>query len=233
MIKLYQFAPATYWQLPNASPFCMKVETYLKMAKLPYEIVSITDPRVAPKGKLPFIEDNGKIISDSAFILEYLKTTYGDSVDGQLSKQEQSESLILQKMMEEHLVWVLIYNRWMDPEGWRVVKNNYFKAIPKLLKGIIIPQIRKKMLKSLNLQGMGRHSRDEIYRIGAKAIDALSARLDTQDFFFGKIPSSVDAVAHAILSNILKTPINTPLQRHARSNVRLNAYCQRMDALYY
>jgi hypothetical protein len=28
MIKLYQFAPA--WDVPNLSPFCVKVETYLK-----------------------------------------------------------------------------------------------------------------------------------------------------------------------------------------------------------
>lgn len=32
MIKLHQLAPA--FGLPNASPFCMKVETYLRMAGL-------------------------------------------------------------------------------------------------------------------------------------------------------------------------------------------------------
>ena len=34
-IKLYQFPPAL--GLPNASPFCMKLETYLRMAGLPFE----------------------------------------------------------------------------------------------------------------------------------------------------------------------------------------------------
>ena len=38
MIKLYQFNPA--WGLPNPSPFCMKVETYLRMVGLPYEVVN-------------------------------------------------------------------------------------------------------------------------------------------------------------------------------------------------
>lgn len=36
MIKLYQFEPA--FGLANASPFCMKLETYLRMADLPFEI---------------------------------------------------------------------------------------------------------------------------------------------------------------------------------------------------
>ena len=38
MIKLYQFKPA--WGLPNPSPFCMKVETYLRMAGLSYEVIN-------------------------------------------------------------------------------------------------------------------------------------------------------------------------------------------------
>jgi len=38
VIKLYQFAPA--FGLPNASPFCMKMETYLRMAGLPFELVN-------------------------------------------------------------------------------------------------------------------------------------------------------------------------------------------------
>ena len=33
MIKLFQFPPA--FGLPNASPFCMKLETWLRMAGLP------------------------------------------------------------------------------------------------------------------------------------------------------------------------------------------------------
>ena len=38
MIKLYQFKPA--WGLPNPSPFCMKVETYLRMAGLSYGVIN-------------------------------------------------------------------------------------------------------------------------------------------------------------------------------------------------
>ncbi len=38
MIKLFQFAPA--FGLPNASPFCMKLETYLRMAGLPFQLVN-------------------------------------------------------------------------------------------------------------------------------------------------------------------------------------------------
>jgi len=33
MIKLYQFPTA--WGLPNPSPFCMKLEVYMRLAEIP------------------------------------------------------------------------------------------------------------------------------------------------------------------------------------------------------
>ena len=47
MIQLYQFAPV--WGIPNLSVFCVKLETYLRMANLSYEKHS-TVPFGAPKG---------------------------------------------------------------------------------------------------------------------------------------------------------------------------------------
>lgn len=57
MIQLYQFAPA--FDLPNASPFCMRLETYLRMAALPFEIprFKLQQFQGAPKGKMPYIVD--------------------------------------------------------------------------------------------------------------------------------------------------------------------------------
>ena len=82
MIKLHQFAPA--FGLPNASPFCMKVETYLRMAGLPYELVNSGDIFRAPKKKLPFIDDGGELVADSSFIIDHLKSRHGDPLDGGL-----------------------------------------------------------------------------------------------------------------------------------------------------
>ena len=51
MITLHQFARV--WDIPNLSPFCSKVETYLRMAGIPYEVADAIPP-TAPKGKLPY-----------------------------------------------------------------------------------------------------------------------------------------------------------------------------------
>ncbi len=46
MITLYRFAPV--WGIPNLSPACVKVETYLRMVNLPYEVRSAV-PMKAPR----------------------------------------------------------------------------------------------------------------------------------------------------------------------------------------
>jgi glutathione S-transferase len=71
MLKLYQFSPR--WNIPNTSPFCLKLETYLRMAQIPYTNKYVNDPRKSPKGKLPYILDDGKKIADSNLIIDYLQ----------------------------------------------------------------------------------------------------------------------------------------------------------------
>lgn len=93
MLKLYQFAPA--FGLPNPSNFCLKLETYLRMADIPFESVYGMEMNKAPKGKMPYIEDSGNTIGDSNFIIEYLKQTYGDKLEAHLTPSEIALSLAM------------------------------------------------------------------------------------------------------------------------------------------
>jgi glutathione S-transferase len=118
MIKLY--AAASAWDVPNVSPFVLKVDCYLRMVGLPYELCSFQSPQElvqAPKGKVPYIEDRGQKIADSGFILEYLQTTYGDPLGDQyLSPRDQAIALGMRRLMEEHLYWAITYAHWMEDE---------------------------------------------------------------------------------------------------------------------
>ncbi|MBX9811968.1 MAG: glutathione S-transferase N-terminal domain-containing protein [Burkholderiales bacterium] len=46
----------------------------LRMAGLPYECPRGANHMRAPKGKLPYIEDNGRLIADSTFVIDYLNS---------------------------------------------------------------------------------------------------------------------------------------------------------------
>ncbi|PZD72090.1 hypothetical protein C1752_03983 [Acaryochloris thomasi RCC1774] len=231
MLTLYQFEPA--WGLPNASPFCMKLETYLRMTGIEYKSDTSADVRKAPKGKLPYIEDNGQIIADSNLILEYLKTTYGDRVDEHLSAAEVAIALAMRRLIEENLYWALVYSRWIDEENWLKTKAVYFSGLPPIIK-LLVPKIaRKSVIQNLKGHGMGRHTAAEVYQIGATDLQALSDFLAEKPFFMGDQPTTLDASAYSLLANILNETLTSPLRDKAEKLENLAAYCQRMQARYY
>jgi glutathione S-transferase len=231
MIKLFQFPP--YFGLPNSSPFCMKVETYLRMVKLPFEIVKIHNPRPAPKGKLPYIEDNGLIISDSVFILDYLKEKYGDPLDIHLNEYQKAQSFALSRMLEDHLYWVMLYNRWIDETNWSITKNAFFGKAKGFVRYVVPILYRKKLIKDLHAQGLGRHSKEEIYAFGIKDLEVLHTFLMQNTFLLDKEPVSIDASAYAFLANILEPPQSSPLKEYATSKKRFIDYCASMKERFY
>jgi glutathione S-transferase len=231
MIKLHQYQPS--WGLPNASPFCLKLETYLRMAKIPFECTHHAHPRKAPKGKLPYIEDKDQKVADSNLIIEYLKSSYGDTLDRHLSAQQKAAGLGMRRMIEENLYWCLVYSRWFDERGWVNVKKEFFGSLPPVLRKIIPELVKKSLWRQLQGQGMGRHNRVEIYKIGMADLSALSDFLDSKMFFLGDRPTTLDATAYGFLANILWAPIRSPLKEWTQKQPNLVDYCIRMRDKFF
>lgn len=231
MIKLFQFNRV--WGLPNGSPFCTKLETYLRMAQLPFEVEFISRPQGAPKGKLPFIEMDGKRYPDSEFIIDELKRYHGDALDQHLTKEQRALAVLIDEACCERLYWVSVYFAWQDDTGWAVVKEGYFGRLPALLRWFLPEQIRKHMIKTLYAEGIGRHSRQENAYLGCKTIDALATMLGDKPYFLGDKPTSIDATTFAFMVNTLLRPGDNPLKKHALTIDTLKTYCDRMWGEYY
>ena len=231
MIRLYQFRPA--FGLPNASPFCMKVETYLRMAGLAYECPRGADLRKAPKGKMPYIEDEGAVVADSSFIIDHLKRKYGDPLDSHLGAAERAAALAVQRLFEENTYWAVLYFRWFEEAGWAHTRAAFFDWMKPPLKWIVPMVARHLVRKELHGHGMGRHTRDEIVAIGMKDLTAAADFLGDKPYFMGVQPSSLDATGYAFLANVLWAPYETPLKLHAQKRPQLESYCQRMKQRYY
>jgi glutathione S-transferase len=233
MIQLYQFAPA--FGLPNASPFCMKLETYLRMAGLPFEIprFKLQQLQGAPKGKMPYITDGSRTVSDSSLIIDYLKSTYGDPLDSWMNAEQRAVALAWQRLLEEHYYWVGVYTRWVEPAGWALMRPTFFAGMPAPLSWIIPALARRGMVKELHGHGMGRHSREEIYALGCGDLTALADFLGDKPYLMGEQPCALDAVAYGFLANLLWVPLESPLKQHAKTYPQLERFCERMRARYY
>jgi glutathione S-transferase len=230
MITLYQFAPV--WAIPNLSQACVKVETYLRMANLPYKVRS-TIPMKGPKGKLPFIEDRGKKIADSRFIIEYLQQSYGVDPDKDLNRQERAISNAMQRMIDDDLYWVVLYSRAVMPENWHEYKQALFHVLPPIIRDIVAPIIRRHLQSELYGQGMSRHTESEVFALGKKDLTSLSDFLDDKPFFMGEQPTLLDATAFGFLVNVLWCPINSPLKEYAKRLENLPQFSDRMKGRFF
>ena len=227
-VKLYQFPSA--WGLPNPSPFCMKLEVFLRLAEIPYEVVTWPDPRKAPKGKLPFIEHDGNRIADSHFCLLYLAETFEVSLDDHLSAGQKAHGFALCRMLDEYFYWMGVYNRWIDDRVWPQVKAQFFAPLPPVVRDLVAAMLRGKVRKALKLQGLGRHSQKEIYFLAEECLEVLVDLLGDNTFVFGALPSYYDATLYSYVANALLVPFDTELQRAKDGVPGLVAYCERMKA---
>lgn len=224
MITLYQFKRT--WGLPNLGHFNVKVETYLRMADLPYQIVE-TMPLKAPKGKLPFIKDGSNKIADSTFIINYLKSQYGDPLDKDLTIEQRAVMIAMQRLLEEHLYWVGMYTRWhYTQENWQVNKQAIFGGMPPIIRDIVAAIYRRLIVKQIHGQGLGRHNTEDVFQLGRVDLDALSTFLAEKPYFMGDKPTTLDASAFGILINTLWHPIESPIKDYGlnQKNLRLFAF---------
>jgi glutathione S-transferase len=205
------------WGLPSIGPFCLKLETYLRMVDLPYETVVDATPFGAPKGKLPWIEHDGHKIGDSGFIIEYLERKFGCDADGSLSDDQRSIARSMRRLLEDNLYWTIVYDR----------------GVPSAARPLIAPVARRGVRKQLAAQGIGRHTREEIHAIGRSDIDALAMFLGDKPFLMGDEPTQLDAVAYGVLANIAVEPIASPVKDELQSRANLVAYLERVRERYF
>jgi glutathione S-transferase len=231
MIKLHQFART--WGIPNLSVFCVKVETYLRMNKLPYEIVESL-PLKGPRGKLPYLEDGGRKLSDSRLIVNYLKEKYGDPDKAQLTLEQQAIATAYQRLLEEHLYWIGMVTRWNYTEkNWQTNKHAIFSGLPPIARDLAAAIYRVKIKSQIKGHGMGRLTHEEMFDLGREDIDSLADFLGGKPYFFGDEPSSLDACVYGVLVNTQGCPIESPLKDHALSKQNLLDYCRRLQAEFF
>jgi glutathione S-transferase len=221
------------WDLPSISPFCLKLEAYLRIASMPFKAVVDATPFKGPKGKLPWIEHEGRRIGDSGFIIEYLEKRFGRAVNAGLSPTEQAIAHAMRRLIEENLYWTMVYDRWMVDEHWRRFRDVVLGGLPVPVRPLIGPIARRGVRRQLQGHGIGLHSQDEIYSIGAADLRAIGEFLGAKPFFMGETPCEIDATAYGFLANIVQVPIESPLKYEALERTNIVEYVKRIDERYF
>jgi glutathione S-transferase len=230
MITLHTFGPA--FGLPDPSPFVIKAETLLKMSGLPYR-TRTGELGKAPKGKLPYIEDDGELIADSTFIRWHLERKHRVDFDRGLDAEQRATAWAFEKMAEDHLYWALVDALWLDDANFRKGPATFFAKVPAPLRPFVIAMVRRQLRTRLHGQGMGRHSRAEIVELATRSIDAVADYLGQRPFFMGSEPTGVDAAMFGFVAGVLCPQFESPMRAAAERHDNLKRYVARMTARFY
>ncbi|XP_077982058.1 failed axon connections homolog [Glandiceps talaboti] len=212
---------------PGVSPFQLKLETYLRFAKIPYK--TIHGSKMSPKGKTPWIEFNGETMGDSSFIIEFLNKKFQVDLSQHLSPQERAIARAFQKMAEENLYWTTVYNRWIDK------RSTFSTLLPSsCIVGLAVKLTRGGLRKKLKAHGIGLHSEEDIYHIAEKDIRALSVFLDDKNFLFGEEPCEEDCAIFGLIAQMVWQLADSPQEALVKGDcVNLQQYCFRMKERFW
>lgn len=230
MITLYTFG--RMFGLPDPSPFVTKAEVLLKMSGLPYRCDTGGFGK-APKGKLPYIDDDGTVVADSTFIRWHLEDKHGIDFDKGLGAVEKSTAWAVEKMCENELYWAVVYDRWLDDARFDRGPRKFFDRAPALVRPAVIAMVRRKVRRELHGQGLGRHTQAERERIARRDLVTIADILGDKPWLMGQQPCGADATTFPFVLGVLCPHFQSPLRTAAEGMKTLVAYRDRGLATWF
>ncbi|EGT41012.1 hypothetical protein CAEBREN_12900 [Caenorhabditis brenneri] len=206
VVYLYQFPRCRL--LPNLSSYCMKVETWLRMSDITYEVPKCSFTLRSKEGTMPFVELNGKEYYDSSFILRDVDEAIKHvSIDDHLSAEQKATSRAFEAMTEKSMAVTAWYNRMENAEKLiDLFDPNIFGLFTAFIKVVESRFYASTLLKRISGTDIGFHSREDIMTIGIEDLKAISKYLGNKHYFHGFKPTKVDACIFSNLCQIYYAP---------------------------
>ncbi|XGW17133.1 hypothetical protein V3C99_002051 [Haemonchus contortus] len=232
-VYLYQFPRAR--TTPQASPQCLKVETFLKVNNIPYEVCPIPPAR-SQYGLLPFIGLNGEHIADSQIIINRLKSHF--NVKPLSSPRDEAISRTIERTAENHTLSLMRQVKVIEDTNNLFLKmfiqelgcpDAFLPALTPFVARIMKQKVRKVIATSI-----GELSVEEFKELLRNDLDTYQDLLGENQYFFGDDMSSADCTVFSLLASILYGPSDTYAKEVLQEQYpRLVSYCDHIRDTFY
>ncbi len=226
MLTLYSYP--TLFGVADNNAYGLKVFAFLKLTGLPFRHEHIFDTSAAPRGQLPYIEDDGEKIGDSETIIAHLIRKYRLTIDDTLTPAQRETNFLLTRMFDD-LYWVMSYSRWQDERYWPVFRDALLHEHPRLTEGDLL-KAREFNAKRYYFQGIGRFAPDAAMARGLADLAVLAKRIPASGYLHGEKPTSIDAAVYGFIANIYFYEIDTPLKQFVMAHGNIVRHCNAIHA---
>lgn len=222
------------WSTPSPSPFVIKLLTFLRITNIPHVLHPLRSPPRSASKKIPYVTlPTGEILADSSLIIARLSRDHRVDLDAGLSDAERAHAHLVGCMLESHLYFAALYERFATPEGFACVRRDYFAHLPWPLRVLLPLFVRRNALANLHGQGTGRLTREQVADLARADVRALATFLGDRPFLLGAQPRTIDATALAFLWAATSHPFESAVRTAIESHPNLLDYLARMRAAYW
>uniref|UniRef100_A0A0R3RY13 GST N-terminal domain-containing protein n=1 Tax=Elaeophora elaphi TaxID=1147741 RepID=A0A0R3RY13_9BILA len=228
VVYLYQFSRAS--SSPNISPFCFKVETWLRANKLKYELRGHWNFEPWER-YFPFVELNGEKISDSEIIVEQLQKHF--NLKDELGEVDIGIARTIDRMIERNTYYLLLYFIFVE---------NLPKFLQELEPSLIkrwfirstISSFHNKVQRIFADLGLSKCSRNDLISMLQKDVAAIDVILGDKKFLFGVKPTASDFTVFGHLATSYYLPFRQPITDILDDKYpRVKRLIERMRQHYY
>eukprot|EP01132_Coremiostelium_polycephalum_P004167 gene4167-5216_t len=181
IVYVFNF-PHSKLAAPSASPYVLKVISFLEYHKIQYKVIYTND--MGPRSKHPRAYIDGELVCDSHFIIKTLQKKFNITDEIRDPKVVAGMAMTRRFMDDAYAPVNIVHPRWVDPSSCKGFLDQVFSELPFFLTPLR-SYIQKQVTKQLYQQGTGRYSLDELREIQFTDLSSLSTLLGENRFFFG------------------------------------------------
>jgi glutathione S-transferase len=213
------------------SPFCLKIHRALRAAGLPYERRFAARPdahaKHNPARQVPVLLVDGEPVSDSTAILARIESLAGPFAP-HLDASARAEAWLWEEFADTSLNALLVAARWADDRNWPLVREAYFGSAPWIVRALVAPRLRAKVIGTLVARDVWRRGADACWARLEAVLDQLEWRAPVRGFWLGDALSVADIAIFAQLQS-LRTALTAPQRDALALRAELSAYLDRVD----
>nr|XP_048706429.1 metaxin-3 isoform X2 [Caretta caretta] len=197
------------WGLPSVHRESLIVMAYASFSGAPVKVNAIDNSWRAPKGDVPVLISEETVITQPAKILNFLR------------KQ--------------------LHTFWVEAENYCTVTKPWFASRIPFPLSLYLPgkMSREALNRILLMRGEPplyslSEVEAQIYRDAKECLNLLSNRLGTSQFFFGNMPTTLDAFVFGFLAPLYKVRFpRVQLQEHLKQLSNLCRFCDDILSGYF